>query len=267
MKKINLNSIKSALNDNAPEILIGLGLAGMICSICMAVKATPKAEKAIFEKQYELREQGILEDRAIPINEIKLKPFEVASVTWKYYIPTILTAGMSIGCILGANSVNAKRNAALFAAYKLAETTYEDYRDKVVDTIGKTKENDIRQAIAQDSVSREPVDDGEVYNTNNGNTLCKDPFSGRYFRSDAESIKRAINELNSDMLRENYVSLNDFYYLLGLENTDIGDDIGWSLGTVKLIEIIFRSTISPKDEPCLVLDYVTRPKYEYRDLY
>ena len=262
MKKINLTPIKNVLSNNAPEILIGLGLAGMIGSVIMAISATPKAEEAMENKVYEICE----ESHVAPWN-IKLSFADKVKVSWKYYIPTFTTLAFSVGCILGANSVNAKRNAAIFAAYKLSETALEEYRSKVVDTIGEAKENTIRQSIAQDSVSREPVEDNEVYITNNGNTLCKDPFSGRYFKSDAEAIKRAINELNSDMLRENYVSLNDFYYLLGLENTDIGDDIGWSLGTVKLIEIIFRSTISPNDEPCLVLDYVTRPKYGYRDLY
>ena len=46
-----LNSSKKKLADNAPEILIGVGLAGMLTSTIMAVKATPKAMEIIKEEE------------------------------------------------------------------------------------------------------------------------------------------------------------------------------------------------------------------------
>ena len=46
-----INSSKKKLTDNAPEILIGFGLAGMLTSTIMAVKATPKAMDIIKEEE------------------------------------------------------------------------------------------------------------------------------------------------------------------------------------------------------------------------
>lgn len=47
MKKSNVaklfNTIKSGMCKRSPEILIGFGIAGMITTTVLAVKATPKA--------------------------------------------------------------------------------------------------------------------------------------------------------------------------------------------------------------------------------
>ena len=40
---MDFSKIKNAVSDKSPEILIGLGLAGMLTSTVLAVKATPKA--------------------------------------------------------------------------------------------------------------------------------------------------------------------------------------------------------------------------------
>ena len=55
-----------------------------------------------------------------------------------------------------------------------------------------------------------------------GNTICYDAISGRYFKSDRDTINRAVNELNRQMRDDMYVTLNEFYYALGLDGTKLG---------------------------------------------
>ena len=47
-------SVRTAMKKHSPEILTGIGIAGMITTTVMAVKATPKALILLEEKKDEL---------------------------------------------------------------------------------------------------------------------------------------------------------------------------------------------------------------------
>lgn len=254
MGKTNLATISANVcrfvSRRSPEILMGIGISGMITTTVLAVKATPKALELIEEKK-----QEELVD--------KLTPLEVVKVAWKPYIPALVTCVVSTSCLIGASSVNAKRNAALATAYKLSETALTEYREKVIETIGEKKERTVRDRVAEERVKKNPVSKNEVIVTGNGKTLCFDPISGRYFMCSIEVIKRAENELNKQMLHDisGYVSLNEFYDELGLDHTSIGDDLGWN--TDQLIDIAFSSQLNDNGEPSVVLDYLVAPRYDF----
>mgnify|MGYP001151712592 CR=1 FL=1 len=131
MSKFNLTaaakSIKGVLERHAPEILTGIGVAGMGTTTILAVKATPKACLLVNDRKDELEVE-------------KLPATELVKTTWKCYIPAAVTCGASIACLVGASSVNFKRNAALATAYKLSEAALSEYKDAVIETIGEKKE-------------------------------------------------------------------------------------------------------------------------------
>lgn len=104
-----------------------------------------------------------------------------------------------------------------------------------------------------------------MFITEKGNTLCYDVVSGRYFRSDIDKIKKAENELNHRMISEMYISLNEFYYEVGLPRTSIGDELGWNIDG-GLIGLEFSSQLAEDGTPCLVIDYGIAPRYEYEKL-
>ena len=254
MSKTNLATLitrtRQFVSKRSPEILTGIGIAGMISTTVLAVKATPKAMNLI-----EMKKKEEWAD--------KLSPVEIVKVAWKPYIPAIVTCVASTTCLIGASSVNAKRNAALATAYKLSETALSEYREKVIETIGEKKERAVRDKVAEEKVKKNPVSKNEVIVTGNGKTLCFDPISGRYFMSSIETIKRAENTLNKQMLHDitGYVSLNDFYDEIGLVHTSNGDDLGWN--TNQLIDIGFSSQLNDNEEPSVVLDYLVAPKYDF----
>lgn len=254
MHKPNLANLVSNTrqfaNKHSPEILTGIGIAGMITTTVLAVRATPKALELLEEKK---NEDWVDE----------LSPLEVVKTAWKPYVPAAVTGIVSVACLIGASSVNAKRNAALATAYKLSETALTEYREKVIETIGEKKEKTVRDKVAEERVKKNPVSKSEVIVTNNGTTLCFDPISARYFKSSIDKIKRAENELNKQMLHDisGYVSLNEFYDELGLDHTSVGDDLGWNVD--RLIDISFSSQLNDNGEPSVVLDYLVAPKYDF----
>lgn len=244
----------SALSKHSPEILTGIGISGMIATAVLAAKATPKAILLLEEKA---------DKDGCSIKEISnLEKFKTC---WKCYIPATITCVTSAACLIGAQSVNARRNAALAAAYTLSDTALREYKDKVIETIGEKKEQIVRDKIAEERIRKNPDTNSEVIVTERGETLCYDSLSGRYFYSDPETIKQAVNELNETMLNDMYVSLNEFYDVLGLDHTKLGDDLGWSMDS-GLVRVSFSSQLSNRNKPCLVLDYQVAPRYDYNRL-
>ena len=254
MKKASLasaiRSMALAMKRHSPEILTGIGIAGMITTVILAVKVTPKALILIEEEKKE-READ------------KLTPAETVKTAGLCYLPAAITGGMSVLCLIGANSVNLRRNAALATAYTLSESALKEYRDKVIETIGEKKEQSVRDSIAKDRLEKNPVKNCEVIITERGNTLCYDMFSGRYFKSDMDRLKKAQNELNRQMIDDMYVSLNDFYYEIGLNNTSMGDNLGWNIDK-DLVDLQFSSQLSEDGTPCLAMDFRIPPRYDFR---
>ena len=253
MKKENfkglINGIKKTMIRKSPEILVGIGIAGMVTTTVLAVKATPKALELIHEKKEELGVE-------------KLTAGETVKTAWKCYIPAVATCALSTACIIGSSTVHTKRNAAIAAAYELSQKALTDYKDAVIETIGEKKEQIVKEKIAENRLKEDPVSKKEVILTGKGSTLCYESLSGRYFESDMESIKHAVNVLNAQMLDDMYASLNDFYDLIGLSYTDMGEKLGWSIDD-GLVETSFSAKTTDDGQLCLVLDYSTQPKYNF----
>ena len=120
--KAAYNAVKKSTIKHSPEILTGIGIAGMVTTTVMAVRATPKALELLKkEEDYRKidRENGIPEQF---VSE-KISNIDAIKICWKCYIPAAITGSLSIACLIGASSVNARRNAALATAYSIAETS------------------------------------------------------------------------------------------------------------------------------------------------
>jgi hypothetical protein len=260
-------SVKSVLIQHGPEILTGFGIAGMVTTTILAVKETPKAMKLI-EAEIAKKNREIVKEAAENGNECceqisKLKPVETVKVAWKCYIPAALTGAVSVACLICANAEHLKRNAALLAAYKLSETALTEYRDKVIEVVGERKEEAVRDAVAKERVEKHPVEASPVFITGTGDTHCLDYWTDRYFKTDIDKIYKAENELNSQLLDEGYVNLNDFYYLLGLDTAGVGDVVGWSYNRTGLVKLKLSSILSSNKTPVMVIDFQTAPYYKY----
>lgn len=248
-------SFKMVVTKHSPEILTGIGIAGMITTTILAVRATPKALNLVANAEDEKFDNG---------NGEHLTKAEVVKAAWKPYIPATITGITSVVCLISATSVNARRNAALATAYNLSATALSEYKDSVIKTIGEKKEQVVRDKVAEERLSKEPMNKSAIIVSGNGNTRCFDTITKRRFISDIESIKRIVNELNRRMINgDDYISLNDFYYELGLDGSSIGDDLGWNVSD-GLIELDFSAQLDSDGTPCIVIDYVVAPKRGYQ---
>lgn len=275
--KFNIAPIKAFAKDgikfieaHAPEILTGIGVGGFVATTVVAVHVTPKAienidNERIARKHQIIEELGENVDPEIKelrvADAMKLTPFDYIRVTWRQYLPVIIMGGASATCVLGANHINLKRNAALAAAYVMTETRFDEYKDKVKAVIGEKKEQTVRDEIAKDRIVNNPPREEDIISTGRGETLCYDAISGRYFYSDIDEIKRCINLLNHQLLYDEAATLNDLYDYLGLEPNKAGEDFGWNVNRTGLVEPNFTSDLTDKGIPCVVLDFIEGPFY------
>lgn len=243
-KKINL-----MVNKRTPEILIGVGIGGMITSTVMAVKVTPKAIRLI-EDECQNRDDDYIDKK------------DIVKLSWKLYTPATIIGGLSVGCILASHSVSTRRSAAIATAYAISETALNEYQGKLSHFESDEHVDILKNAINKDHLDSNPIEKQSVIVTNNGDNICYDSISGRYFKSSITAIEKAVNKINEMMLNDSYVSLNDFYYELGLDNIKLGEDLGWNVNNGLLI-VDFDSNISSDGQPCIVIDYKVTPRYDY----
>lgn len=245
------------LNKNASKILLGFGIAGAFMAVGFAVEATPKAMILLEEKKKELGVE-------------KLDVKTIVKTAGPVYIPTAVSLGVSTVCAVGALKVENKQNAALAAACTLSETALRTYQDKVLETIGPEKEQQIREAVTLDKMAKTPepaviphakginLDASEAY----GKTIkCWESLSGRPFWSTQNAIEKAINGANKQLLSDSCLTENDLFDYLGIEHSHNGDLLGWDTDNTLSIETFYSSKLDEDGMPCLVLDYRTPPKW------
>lgn len=241
------NALWKGAKQHSPEILVGLGIAGAASSVIFAIKATPKA-------------MILLEDKKQELGVEKLEAKEIIKTAAPVYIPTVVSFAVSTACIIGASGVNARRNAALTAAYTLSESTMRSYRDKVLETIGEDKEREIRQSVAIEQQQKVPEPKTMVVNNAAGQIKCFDSLSSRYFVATKNQIDKAVNDFNRQLRDDMRMSLNEWYDLIGLDEMKLGDTIGWDIDR-GYIETCYASRLDEEGQPCLVVNYVEMPHY------
>lgn len=233
---------------NSPSILTGLGIGLGVASTVLAVGATPKAVRLLETKKKEDRKE-------------RLTVIETVKTAGACYIPAVLAAAGSVYCIVSASAKLSKRNAILATAYALSERDLREYRDKVKETVGEKKEKEIRGKIAKDHILNNPAESNRILTPNGGKTLCYDNWTGRYFMSDMETLRKCENDLNARIIKEQFVSLNELYDSLDLEPIKMGEDFGWNFDGLhdQLINFSYFSQLDRDGNPCLVLDYDAEP--------
>ena len=245
------HNVATFVNKNATQILAGVGIGCGIASVGFAIKGTIKAVDIV--KNLEKEKEGTLTKK------------EIVKATWKEYVPVVGLGALGIGCVVGSVNVSMKRLATMTAAYAMSEKSFKEYKDKAIDLIGEKKEEEIRGAIAQDYISENPPSNAIASQGTGGGTLCLDSFSGQYFWSDADIIRRTANELNNELLHDFQICLNDYYVRLGLNEVKDGNDLGWNIVNGDLIGIEFTTELGPGNQPVLVVDFTTNPFPNYRD--
>lgn len=247
------NSVKRVLSDNATTILTAGGVVGTVATAVLTGRATLKAAEIIQEEKFEFDPET---DKVI-VHE--LSKTDKVKMVWPQYIPPVVTGVATVSSIVMANRMSAQRAAALVAAYGLSEKQLREYKDKVQEKLTGQKAQSIKDDLAQDRVNNTPGSNQII--VVEGEVLCFDEPTGRYFRSTMEDIKKAVNRTNEEILRHNSASAQFFYDQIGLKPTTWTTEVGWNVNN--LLDIDYSTVISHDQRPCITIDFKYLPHVDY----
>jgi hypothetical protein len=260
MKGIDISKVVKSVQKQAikhsPEILMGMGIAGMFASVVMGSRATITVSELI-ENEKELQSREVRQEMGndkLYVDKLTVK--ETVKIAWKHYIPTTIMFSLSTACLVGSNRVSGARNAALATAYALSESALKEYKQKTLEIAGPKKEQAVRDAVAKSKVEKQPPtkDNTIVVSSGKGDTKCYDATRGIYFKSDIETLRKIENDLNFRLRQEMDIPLNDFYYELGMPSVAMGNILGWHIDNGP-IEFDYSYQGDESGNPCLVLTY------------
>lgn len=233
---------------SSPTILCVVAAIGVVGTAVAAALATKPALDAVDE--YE-EENGPL---TTPEKVLMMAPS---------YIPAATIAVGTMVCIFGANALNKRQQAMIVSAYGLLDRGYKEYKDKVLEMLGKDGELEIRDAIVKDHIKENPPED-----TDTELPLFYDIFSKQYFNLSMEDFIDANYKLNRNFALRGYSSLEEFYAFLGLDSTELSEIVGWDYETlieeygVAWIDIGARLVKTDDGLECYVIDYFQEPKMD-----
>lgn len=237
---------------NSPALLTGLAVGGVILTAVLAAKATPKAIAAIEAEEEERhikaakkakKAEEVLHENYDEVYEEEFEPItkkDIVKIGFKYFIPPILSAGLTIACIVGAQHINTVRQAAMAASYELLRNSYDNYRSHVRDAVDKKKYEEIEHNIHTDAVNdileKHPLTDQEYakLDVGCGAALFCDSITGRRFVSTYEKVYRAVDDLNNRLScdeggGEDWIGVNEFLHMCGDESSGFGlSNIGFA---------------------------------------
>jgi hypothetical protein len=237
-KQIARNSLH--LQKASPQLLLGVGIAGMVGSTILACRATLKVDDVLDEAQKKLDQVKTLKhpdysekDRS---RDISLIYFQNGVKIAKLYAPAVIVGAVSIYAIRTSHGILNRRNIALTAAYGALEKGFNEYRARVVDKYGEEEDRNFRYGTREveitdekgkkKTVTRVAIDDPSIYARffdPMSTSWSKDPEYNRIF------LRCQQNYANDLLLSRGHVFLNEVYDMLGIPRSKAGAVVGWIL--------------------------------------
>ena len=217
-----------AFKKATPTILTCISAAGVVVTVVLAVKATPKALKCI-EKEKAVKNAE---------NSENLTRMETIAACWRCYIPAAVTGIATIGCIFGANTLNRRQQASLVSAYALASRSFNSYKQKVRELYGEEAHKKVMASLAAEKSTKPTISAGSLTqmtsvgfeDANEEERLFYDAISDRYFQATISQVLQAEYHLNRNFaLSGGFITLNQFYEFLGVSKVRGGDEVGWMI--------------------------------------
>ena len=236
------------IKKHSPEILVAVGVVGVISSAVMACKATTKVSTIVEDHNEQMEaihtaaetkpekysEEDKRKDTAIVYTQTSVKMA-------KLYGPAVIVGAVSIACIIGSHNILNKRNAALAAAYTAVDKTFKEYRNRVVERFGKDLERELRYNIKEKTFEEVTVDENGNEKTETVTKEVAEISMSDYAKffdescpgwtKDAEQNKYFLlcqqNYANEMLKSQGYLFLNDVYKLIGIPATRAGQIVGW----------------------------------------
>ena len=211
---------KQKIIKKSPLIFSLCAIAGVVTTTYFAIKDTNRAMDKVSKKEEEL--------------DSTLDQKEVIKESLPCYIPTGISASVTILCIIGSHSTNRYLIRSLIGACTVAQSGYEKYQKAVRNRFG----DDAHEQILEDIVV-EKTDPIEIttsdfcrqtsldFDEPESLAIFYDSYIERYFEATFSQILQAEYHLNRNFALGMSVTEADFQEFLGLIPLDGDELLGW----------------------------------------
>lgn len=252
------------LKKHSPEILVVTGVVGTVVSAVMACKATTKVNFVLEETKNQVdiihagaengEVQGYLENGEVGMvpytaedsqKDLAIVYAQTGLKLAKLYGPAVFLGAVSITGILVGHNILHKRNLALAAAYTAVDTSFKQYRGRLVDRFNeqldkelfydikaKEVEETIVDAKGKEKTVKKTVEVADPVAAHSLYTYCFDETATGWQR-DAEANKffllRQQDYANEKLKAKGYLFLNEVLDMVGIPRQRAGQAVGWML--------------------------------------
>lgn len=154
--------------------------------------------------------------------------------------PLLILGTTSIVTSVASNRKQNKRIATISAGAAMTANAlkeYEFFKEEAKKALGEEKVKDVEKKAAEKAAKEIVVENAEVGHAIKplpGDKVYYDKWTGRQFSTNKKKIELAIRNLELQVRAladedDDPVTLNDWYRLIGLEETEAGKVMGWNV--------------------------------------
>ena len=251
------HEVAEEVREKSPRILAGGAVVGLGASVYFVWKARPKCDEILADRKKRLEE--VKEEYSDP-DEVKKETARVNIDTAGKMVgalaPVVVSVGLTGASIIAADRINYRRLVAATTMYDISNEALMMYKKKMKDVVGEEKAEEVKAEVNNEVVAKHPLEERFVYSTGKGDMIYLDVWTGRYFRSSRGAIESAVNIVNYRMNNgEMFISLNEFYDLLGLPEVKFGEEWGFDVNKGLLDPDYPSHGVTPDGSHCMMLDY------------
>ena len=244
---------------HSPEILVIAGIAGMVTSAVLACRATTKVGAILEETKeqvdgiHDVLENPVMQQKYVEKygeeftqedskKELAIVYAKTGLKLAKVYGPALAVGTVSIISILSGHNILRKRYVATAAAYTALDTSFKEYRQRVVDRFGKELDKELKFNIKAKEVEEVEVDENGETKVVTKTVEVADPnmYSeyARFFDDGCAGwdknaeynltfLKQQQTYANQMLQSRGHLFLNEVYDMLGIPRTKAGNIVGW----------------------------------------
>lgn len=240
------------LKKHSPEILVVGGVIGMTASAVLACKATTKVSDILEDTKLKVEQvHTVLADETITTDvysvddskkDLAIIYAQTGVKLAKLYGPALVLGAASITSILAGHNILHKRNAALATAYAAVDSSFKDYRNRVIERFGEELDHELKYNIKAKNIEQVTTDENgnEVTTTETVKAVNSEEISeyARFFYEACPGwdkspeynlafLRNTQAYANRRLKERGILFLNEVYEMLGIPRSQAGQVIGW----------------------------------------
>lgn len=217
MKKFALDKMLDSLKDASPDILVGLGIIGLIGATVMACRSTRKADEILEETKEtldDIRSDEEMDDKE-KRKEITVTYAKAGFKLAKVYGPSALLGLGSCGCILKSHGDLKTQKLSLMAQCANVSNILKSYRGNVVERFGEDVDKELRLGVHTEKMDDIVEVDGRKKKIKKDILVARDKQPGVYYFSDSK-FYMGLQDYDESFIRSRQATMNERFHTNGI---------------------------------------------------